>query len=552
MSAKDTNKNPEHISSDSSDENDDLLVFAEEDELTDDDFSSSTRENSVTGAFEGYFSCDVWKVLIVDDDEEVHRVTRLVLRDFFFMERKLEFLSAYNGSQARSLIKDNPDMAVILLDVVMEEDHTGLELVKYIRKDIQNSFVRLILRTGQPGQAPEESVVREYDINDYKAKAELTSQKLFTTMISSLRSYNDIITINDSKVGLEKIIKASSSIFELQTLKRFASVVLEQLIHILKLNKDTLYSQSTGFATSLNTREFHIIAATGEFEPYLDKSINELSDLKVKKEIEASIEHKSSYYHKNKYIGFFSSKLGSESVIFIEAEKELSTLDKKLIDVFCTNVSISYDNILLKQEIDNTQRDIILKLGDIIEKKSHETGGHVRRVAEYCAVIGKEAGLTDEQIHILQLASPMHDVGKIGIADTILNKPSGLTDKERSIIEAHTLIGYDILKNSERRIIKAASIIALQHHENWDGSGYPGGLKGDEIHLYARIVSLVDVFDALICDRVYRKAYDVDYIKHYFEKNKGIGFDPELVTILLDKINILVRIKNENMESGFF
>lgn len=145
---------------------------------------------------------DFWKVLIVDDEPEVHHVTKMVLNDFTFLDKKIEFISAYSKQEAETLLKENPEISIILLDVVMEEDDSGLQLVKIIREQLDNQFIRIILRTGQPGQAPEKSIILDYDINDYKAKSELTAEKLYTTIIASLRAYELLQRIE--KTSLEK------------------------------------------------------------------------------------------------------------------------------------------------------------------------------------------------------------------------------------------------------------------------------------------------------------------------------------------------------------
>ena len=139
-----------------------------------------------------------WKILVVDDEPEVHAVTKLALSDFVFQDKRLEFLSAYSGEEAKKIFEENHDIAVVLLDVVMETDDAGLLVAEYIRNQLHNHFTRIILRTGQPGQAPERDVILNYDINDYKSKTELTAQKLFTVVIATLRSYRDIISIEES------------------------------------------------------------------------------------------------------------------------------------------------------------------------------------------------------------------------------------------------------------------------------------------------------------------------------------------------------------------
>ena len=170
-----------------------------------------------------------WRVLIVDDDVEVHAVTRLILGKMRYKGRGIELLSAHSATEARALLESERDIAVVLLDVVMETDDAGLRLVSVIRKELGNIATRIILRTGQPGQAPEEQVIVDYDINDYKAKSELTAQKLFTTVVAALRSYETIIALDKTRKGLEKILDSTSTLFQVHSLQQFAAGVLTQL-----------------------------------------------------------------------------------------------------------------------------------------------------------------------------------------------------------------------------------------------------------------------------------------------------------------------------------
>ncbi len=176
-----------------------------------------------------------WKVIIADDEPEIHSVTRLVLDDFQFDNRRLQFLSAYSGSETCSLIRDNPDTALLLLDVVMESEHAGLDVVKYIRETLKNSFVRIILRTGQPGQAPERKVISTYDINDYKDKTELTTDRLFTTIMASLRGFRDLQRIERNRKSLEQIVATSPKILGYQSHRELAQEVLDRLSELLRL-----------------------------------------------------------------------------------------------------------------------------------------------------------------------------------------------------------------------------------------------------------------------------------------------------------------------------
>ncbi|HOJ63209.1 MAG TPA: DUF3369 domain-containing protein [Spirochaetota bacterium] len=507
----------------------DELIFAEEEISS---FDKSDKK-------------EYWKILIVDDDKEVHTITKLVLNNLSFKEKYLQFLSAYSAKETKDILKEHPDIAIVLLDVVMEEDDAGLKLISYIREELKNKLIRIVLRTGQPGLAPEEKVIIDYDINDYKSKTELTTQKLYTTIISALRTYNDMVTIDNNKKGLQKIIEASANIFEIQSMQKFANAILSQLTSLLSINKNALYCQASGFTiTKEKSNDFLILAATGEYDKFIEKKVSDVMPENIIKDIELTRKNGKSMYFDNHYIGYFLSRNDSENMVYIEGWDRLNDWEKNLIEIFCTNVSIAYDNLYLNQEIEDTQKEIIFKLGEIVETRSNETGLHVKRVAEYSYQLALLCGLLDEDARIIKLASPMHDIGKLGIPDSILNKPSELTDEELTIIKKHSLIGYEMLKNSNRRIIKTAAIIALQHHERYDGKGYPQGLKGDEISIYGKITAIADVFDALSTDKVYKKAYNKEDIINFFINEKGKYFDPDLTEKFLNNFDFFWNIKN--------
>ena len=199
----------------------------------------------------------------------------------------------------------------------------------------------------------------------------------------------------------------------------------------------------------------------------------------------------------------------------------------------------------LHKELETTQREIIYKLGEIGETRSSETGFHVKRVAEYSKLLAQKCNLSIEDTNILFSASPMHDIGKVGIPDSILNKPGKLDINEWEIMKTHSEIGYNILKYSKRPILKAASIISYSHHEKWDGSGYPLGLKGEEIHIFGRITAIADVFDALGSSRAYKKAWPLEKILKLFEDEKGKHFDPALIDIFMNNLDEFLKIRDE-------
>jgi PAS domain S-box-containing protein len=203
----------------------------------------------------------------------------------------------------------------------------------------------------------------------------------------------------------------------------------------------------------------------------------------------------------------------------------------------------------LHTELETTQREIIYKLGEVGETRSKETGNHVKRVAEYSKLLAQKYGLNDKDVNILFTASPMHDIGKVGIPDEILNKPGKLTDVEWAVMRTHSEVGYEILKSSKREILRAAAIVSYSHHEKWNGSGYPNALKGEDIHIFGRITALADVFDALGSDRCYKKAWELDKILDFFRNQKGKHFEPKLIDIFMDNLDQFLKIRDMYQDS---
>jgi len=197
-----------------------------------------------------------------------------------------------------------------------------------------------------------------------------------------------------------------------------------------------------------------------------------------------------------------------------------------------------------EKEMELTQKEIIMTMSTILETRSSETGFHVQRVCEYSSLLAKLSGLNEAEQELIYISSSMHDIGKVAIPDDVLNKPGRYTDEEYDIMKLHTKIGYDMLNNTNRPIIQSASSIALNHHEWWNGEGYPNKLKGEEIPLYARIVAIADVFDALGSDRVYKKAWPLEKILNHFNKLSGIQFDPNLIQLFMDNLDQFLEIRS--------
>lgn len=492
-----------------------------------------------------------YKLLIVDDEQEVHTLTRLVLRCYELEGRGLTLLSAYSGTGARQVLRDHPDIAVILLDVVMEREDSGLKLVRHIREDLGNRKVRIILRTGQPGQAPELEVVSQYDINDYKAKTELTTQKLFTTVTSALRAWRDIQTIDRSRRNLRRVIDSSAPLFEGRSIGRFATGVLEQLL--LLAGPDHGPARETpetprpadgmsGLVALGSGDDFIIMAGQGRYAGYQGRPVGTVVEDSAGHMVSRAERKGCEFFFNNSFVSCIRGDEGNRILFLVRGDRHAMHMDRDLIRIYMANVALAYHNVNLGVEILETQKEIIHTLGEVVETRSKETANHVLRVGEMAQLLALRAGLSEEEATVLRVAAPMHDVGKVGIPDAILHKPGRLTAEEYETIKTHTTIGGEILGKSTRRIIRSAAVVARQHHEHWDGGGYPLGLAGADIHIFGRITALVDVFDAVINKRCYREAKDLAEVVQLLRKGRGTHFDPDLTDVFLAHLTEFVNI----------
>ncbi|MDQ1832762.1 response regulator [Massilia scottii] len=482
-----------------------------------------------------------WKVLLVDDEPDIHDITKLTLSRFRLDGRALTFLHAYTGAEAKEVLARESDIALVFLDVVMEHDDSGLEVARWMREDLGNQFTRIVLRTGQPGQAPEERVIVNYDINDYKEKTELDRTKLFTTTFAALRAYRDIMKVEEARLlqanyreGLERVIAASSHIFQQRNLKDFASGLLQQVVALLRLEKSMLLRLS-GASVITGTSEYEILAQIGD-----------IGDAMLGPELMAQLDdahnNRISRLHGDTYVGYFPNSSGKASLLVLKGVEEIADIDAQLLEVFCSGVAIAFDNILLTQEITDTQAELIMRLGDVVESRSNEAGNHVRRMSQVCHMLAQAWGMPEDETAVLMHAAPMHDIGKIATPDAVLLKPGKLTPEEWEIMKQHPTVGLSILDGSSRPILKAAAVIAHQHHEKFDGSGYPQGLMGADIHVYARIVAVADVFDALSHKRCYKDAWPLDEVVAHLREVSGRHLDPVFVELLIANIDAAVDI----------
>ncbi|MGX1317846.1 signal transduction histidine kinase [Bradyrhizobium sp. USDA 377] len=295
-----------------------------------------------------------WKIAVIDDDPAVHDGTRFALSDYSLNGQSLEILSAYSAAEGRKLMAAHSDIAAVLLDVIMETDVAGLELVEFIRNEIKNETVRIILRTGQPGQAPERRVIVQYDINDYKAKTELTADKLFTSLTAALRSYQQLERMVQTRRGLEIIIDAASTLYDFKSMQRLAEGVLTQLASLLNVDcAGILVLRDNGGVDP----ELSVLAGSGCYSRFIGTTSSKALDPELREMVEAAFQRRKNEFADHRSVIYLRTGSGREVVVLLQAERELSETDRSLVEIFSSRLSIAFDNVILYQQLQdaNTQ-----------------------------------------------------------------------------------------------------------------------------------------------------------------------------------------------------
>ena len=314
-------------------ENDELIFLSEE----------KGAETKVASGF--------WNILVVDDDEEIHSVTRLALSDLIVNDKGLKFFHAYSGAEALKMIAEmGSSLAIILLDVVMETDDAGLKVARAMRTELKLDEPRIILRTGQPGYAPEEQVIKDYDINDYKTKTELTRSKLVTTIIASLRSYQQILSINQSRLGLQKIIISAANLMEEHSVKNFCEGVVTQISSLIGLDAGGVVCARAGSVLDRDDDGVYILGAAGEFASYINEKLENLHNVKIVSFVNRCLLLKQHIFEQDFSVLYLNSS-GYEAAVYLQIGKEISPIDKQLLEVFLSSVSVGYENVNLFHQL---------------------------------------------------------------------------------------------------------------------------------------------------------------------------------------------------------
>ncbi|WP_194755943.1 DUF3369 domain-containing protein [Aliidiomarina indica] len=415
-----------------------------------------------------------WKIIIVDDEPEVHAVTRLALSEFTFLGRGLEFHSAESGEEGCKLMREHPDAAIILLDVVMETDDAGLRVAKFIREDLDNHFTRIILRTGQPGQAPERTVIINYDINDYKSKTELTAQKLFTAVMSSLRSYRDIMSIEHSRRGLEKILNASSDLFSEQSMDQFVAGCVQQLGWLIGGARQVLYAEVDPEHTH---EEFTVRAAFGEeADMVLNRTIKSALSREALMQLEGVVERGIPYYSDDTVMMYCPSgcRPWGGLLCLTGLARPLADREKDLLRMFAEHVQLALNNALRQDDLRRLllamNRRLILTETDMLERNPEDA----HPAAQIAAMLLPHLDVREDKHVTLAVAASV--IARIARLFSVRIRQGNVNPR---VCFERVRRAFEGLRDSSNSVTRMVEQALEERFERFDGSGFPEGKHGE-------------------------------------------------------------------------
>jgi len=488
-----------------------------------------------------------WDVLVVDDEPNVREVTALALSRLAFEGMPLKLHYASSAETAIESLQRIPGVAVVLLDVVMEHETSGLELISYVRGTLKNPFVRFILRTGQAGAAPESEIIQNYDIQEYWNKVDLTVKRLRNTIISALRSYVSLVRVERRREISDLILQQSRRLQEESADEtQFIELIAKSIVGVFANSRYTMphdADHTDAFSSlilqSAKCGDPHclVACAQGRFEGWTGLSAETLPDLETRATLLDMIAQQEPIVitqddHQLRLLLTFCAPGIRRSALYLQAAA--NSLDPCYLMTLAAHAQTIFKSKSAHWLTRRSYAESALRLAGIAEARLGGNEDRLQRVAHQARLMALRGGCSAREAELLAQASALRDVGNIKLPDAILIKPGPLTDEEWMLVRTHPILGYDLLAASSIDDLKAGALIALEHHEKWDGSGYPHGKRGLDISLGARLTSIIDVHDRMTSDRPYRKALPASEALSFLKDRAGTDFDPDLVANFFD------------------
>lgn len=522
-------------------------------------------------------SDDAITILVIDDEPMIRQIFTAFLKQWGYLT-----LEAENGQEGLDVF-DREKIDLVLTDLDMPV-LGGLEVLAYIHKHSPETPVIIISGAGELDDAVQSVKLGAWD---YLTKP-ISNMAILENTIS--RCMEKVHLVRENKMyqkhleeevarkteeirrkninlqeevaerkqkeeevrrlnrSLESIVDVSGQLFGYLSVRELIAGVLRSLHYLLRhhmgqVDPEVLQSSGNAFVMFSEDDTKRIVGGEGAYADCENMQLSAVLADDLHGRLLGVLTKRRSEYGEIDFLGYINTPNGLECVIYMDGCNVAAEADQRLVTIYLNNIASALDSLVLQEEIINTQKEVVITLGEVIETRSHETANHVRRVAEFTYLLAIKYGMSEQEAMLLRFASPMHDAGKIGIPDAVLHKPGRLTAEETLVMHDHTNLGFDILKKSQRQILQMAAIVAHEHHERWDGAGYPQGLNEEKIHIYGRIVALADVFDALGSRRCYKDAWPMDQVVALVKQERGRHFDPELVDILIENLPEFVEIR---------